>query len=305
MRLRHALVILGYLISTACSNSPSPVAGVDAQTLNDLAYATVSSSEKLDLYVPAGSGPFPVLIYVHGGGWRHGDKTQPLDQGIVDQLLSKGFAVASLNYRLSGEAVFPAAVQDLKAALRWLRAHASEYRLDSNKFGIWGDSAGANLVSLMGSSCGVSELEGPELGNANQSSCVQAVVDWYGPTDFLQMDQEFIDAGSSCPANHNLPSSAESQFIGSPIQDDRSAVEEANPITYVSSDDPPFFIQHGTADCTVPPQQSQLLYDALVPAIGSANVSLTYMDGFVHGDSRFASPSNVAVVIDFLNHRLK
>jgi acetyl esterase/lipase len=269
----------------------------------DLAYATISPAEKLDLYLPSGSGPFPLIVYVHGGGFRMGDKSLPVNRGIVAQLLSRGYAVASLNYRLSGEAKFPAAIQDVKAAVRWLRAHAGEYDLDPDKFGAWGDSAGGNLVSLLGTSCGAPELEGADLGNADQSSCVQAVVDFYGPNDFLQMDQQF--SGTTCAANHNRPNSPESQYIGGPIQQKKDLVKQANPITYVTTDDPPFFIQHGTKDCTVPPQQSQLLYDALEPAIGAENVTITYLQGAEHGDGQFVAPSNLSLVLDFLDKYLK
>lgn len=272
-------------------------------TAKDLAYASVSSAEKLDLYVPAGNGPFPLIIYVHGGGWRIGDKEQPEQRGIVGRFLKEGYAVASLNYRLSGEAKFPAAIQDVKTAVRWLRAHASEYNLDATKFAAWGDSAGANLISLLGTSCGATDLEGADLGNADQSSCVQAVVDFYGPTDLLQMDQEF--SGTSCPANHNQPNSAESQYIGGPIQQNKTTVKKANPITYITADDPPFFIEHGTADCTVPPPQSQLLYDALKPIIGADRVTLTYLQGAEHGDKMFVTPSNLDLVAQFLNQYLK
>jgi len=310
------------LLSVACgSTAPAAPAGVTMTSSTtppapaetsasepgsewiDLAYASASAAQKLDLYLPSGSGPFALIIYVHGGGFRMGDKKLPVTRGIRDQLLSRGYALASLNYRLSGEAKFPAAIQDVKAAVRWLRAHAQEYNLDPARFGAWGDSAGANLVSLLGTSCGASELEGVELGNPDQSSCVQAVVDFYGPIDFLQMDQQF--SGTDCPVNHNRPNSAESQYVGGPIQQNQALAKQADPITYVSSDDPPFLIQHGTKDCTVPPQQSQLLYDALTPAIGAENLTLTYLDGAEHGDAQFVSPSNLKVVIDFLDKYLK
>ncbi len=291
------------------TGSAAPTAQAETNTSEpgseriDLAYASASSAETLDLYLPPGVSPFPLIIYVHGGGFRGGDKNVAAKRGITEQLLSRGYAVASLNYRLSGEAKFPAAIQDVKTAVRWLRAHAQEYKLDPGRFGAWGDSAGANLVSLLGTSCGDSELEGADLGNPGQSSCVQAVVDFYGPIDFLQMDTQFT--GTDCPVNHNRANSAESQYVGGPIQQNRALVNQANPITYISSDDPPFFIQHGTKDCTVPLQQSQLLYDALVPAIGAENVSLTYLDGAVHGDAQFVSPPNLKVVMDFLDKYLK
>lgn len=293
---------------TSTQQVPSPVpptrpAHAKPSTAKDLAYASVSSAEKLDLYVPAGNGPFPLIIYVHGGGWRIGDKSLPVQRGIVARFLKEGYAIASLNYRLSGEAKFPAAVQDVKTAVRWLRAHAQEYDLDPNKFSAWGDSAGANLVSVLGTSCGAADLEGAELGNADQSSCVQAVVDFYGPTDLLQMDQEF--SGTSCAANHNQANSGESQYIGGPIQQNKTAAEKANPITYITADDPPFFIEHGTADCTVPPQQSQLLHDALKPVIGADKVTLTYLQGAEHGDKMFVTQSNLDLVAAFLNKYLR
>ena len=269
----------------------------------DLVYAGVSPAQKLDLYLPPGAGPLPLLIYVHGGGFRMGDKNLPAARGILDGLLARGYAVASLNYRLSGEAEFPAAIQDVKTGVRWLRAHAREYRLAPGRFGAWGDSAGANLVSLLGTSCGDPELEAAELGNPDQSSCVQAVVDFYGPIDFLQMDAQL--AGTECPVNHDRPNSAESQYVGGPIQQMKTLVGQANPITYITADDPPFFIQHGSKDCTVPPQQSQLLYEALKPVIGEGRVTLTYLEGAEHGDKMFFSPSNLRAVIDFLDKYLK
>ena len=162
----------------------STFASVDP-TVTDLAYAALSEAQKLDLYLPTtGDGPFPVVIMVHGGGFMFGDKSDGAGLTGVDQLLEAGYAVASINYRLSGEATWPAQIQDAKAAVRYLRSAADEYNLDPEHFGAWGASAGGNLVALLGTTCGVAELEGADLGNADQSSCVQAVVDWFGPIDF-------------------------------------------------------------------------------------------------------------------------
>ena len=269
-------------------------------TVKDVAYASASPTQKLDLYVPAGNGPFPLIINIHGGGFMMGDKSNP---PLTDELLAAGYAVASIDYRLSGEAKFPAAVQDAKAALRFLRAHAAEYKLNPDKFGAYGGSAGGNLVAMLGTSCGVKELEGAELGNADQSSCVQAVVDWFGPTDFLQMDKQFT--GTSCPVNHDAANSPESQYIGAPIQTVPDQAQAANPITYVTADDAPFLIQHGTADCNVPPQQGQLLADALTPAIGADKVTYTLLDGAGHGGAQFSEAANVKLVTDFLDKYLK
>ena len=266
----------------------------------DVAYANQSATQTLDIYLPDGDGPFPLVINVHGGGFMMGDKSNP---ALTDQLLEAGYAVASLNYRLSGEAKAPAQIEDVKAAVRWLRANAAQYKLNSDKFAAFGQSAGGNLVSLLGTSCGVAELEGDALGNADQSSCVQAVVDWFGPTDFLQMDAQF--AGTSCPANHNEANSPESQLVGAPIQTVPDKVKQVNPITYANAKAPPFLIQHGTADCNVPPQQGKLLADALVPLIGADKVTYTLLEGAGHGGSQFEADENVKVVIDFLNKHLK
>lgn len=272
---------------------------VATPTVQDVAYASLSPTQKLDLYLPEGDGPFPLIINVHGGGFMMGDKSNPAE---ADTFLANGYAVASVDYRLSGEALAPAQIQDLKAAVRWLRANAQTYNLDPERFAAFGQSAGGNLVALLGTSCGVAELEGADLGNAEQSSCVQAVVDWFGPTDFLQMDQQF--AGTSCPATHDDANSPESMLLGAPIQTVPEQAQAVNPITYASSDAPPFLIQHGTADCNVPPQQGQLLYDALEPVIGADNVTLTFLEGAGHGGAQFSDAANMQVVLDFLDRAL-
>jgi len=284
---------------------PSNTQMVAKRSWTDMAYATVSNAEKLDLYLPSTTfaGPYPLVVYIHGGAFKAGDKAKPYNNGLVAQLLSNGYAVASVNYRLSGEATFPAAVRDVKAAVRWLRAKAALYNLDKSNFAAWGDSAGANLASMLGTSCGVSNLEGPSLGNSGESSCVQAVVDWFGPTDFLQMDAESV--ANSCTPFHDQPDSPESEYLGVPIQQHPALAAEANPITYVTSSDPPFFIQQGTLDCTVPYQQSQLFYDALKPVIGDANVTLMLLNGWVHEDAQFTATSNVDLVLAFLDKWLK
>lgn len=273
---------------------------VATPTVTDAAFASLSPTQKLDIYLPEGDGPFPLIINVHGGGFMMGDKSNPAE---ADTFLANGYAVASVDYRLSGEAKAPAQIQDLKAAVRWLRANAQEYNIDPERFAAFGQSAGGNLVALLGTSCGVEALEAAELGNAGQSSCVQAVIDCFGPTDFLQMDQQF--AGTSCPATHDAADSPESQLMGAPIQTVPDQVQAVNPITYITPDDPPFLIQHGTADCNVPPQQGQLLYDALEPAIGANNVTLTLIEGAGHGGTQFSDAANMQVVLDFLARTLK
>ena len=275
-----------------------------APTYKDLAYATISETQKLDLYIPtSGDGPFPVIIMVHGGGFMFGDKADGGGLTGVDQLLAAGYAVASINYRLSGEAIYPAQIYDAKAAVRFLRANAETYHLDSDKFGAWGASAGGNLVSSLGTTCGVAELEGAELGNADQSSCVQAVVDWFGPIDFLKMQEQLTEAG--CSANTNDASSPESKLVGEPIQTVPEKVALTNPMNYITADDAPFFIENGTADCNIPPVQNKNLADALSAVIGAENVTYVSLDGAGHGGSQFETEENLKLVIEFLDKYLK
>jgi acetyl esterase/lipase len=269
----------------------------------DLAYGTISPAQKLDLYLPAGAGPFPVVVMVHGGGFMFGDKADGAGLAGVDQLLAAGYAVASINYRLSGEAKYPAQIQDAKAAVRYLRANAAQYELNPEQIGAWGASAGGNLVALLGTTCGVPELEGADLGNTEQSSCVQAVVDWFGPIDFLKMDEQF--AGSSCAQDHNDANSPESQLVGAPIQTVPDVVKTTNPMNYITADDAPFLIQHGSSDCNIPPIQGQNLADALGAVVGAENATYTLIDGAGHGGAQFGTEANLALVIAFLDMHLK
>lgn len=268
----------------------------------DVVYASASSAEKLDLYLPSGSGPFPLVIMIHGGGFMMGDKADGGGLSGVDQLVAAGYAVASINYRLSAEAKYPAQINDAKAAVRFLRANAATYKLNPDKFASFGASAGGNLAALLGTTCGVKELEG-DLGNTGVSSCVQAVVDWFGPIDFLAMDSQF--AGTSCPANHNDASSPESQLMGAAIQTVADKVKTTNPMNYIDPSDPPFFIENGSADCNIPPIQNKNLADGLSKAIGAERVSYTQIEGAGHGGSQFNTDANLKLVVDFLNKYLK
>lgn len=274
-----------------------------APSYKDLVYATTSAAQKLDLYIPKAGGPFPLVIMIHGGGFMFGDKSDGAGLVGVDQLLEAGYAVASINYRLSGEAIYPAQIQDAKASARFLRAKALQYNLNPNKFAAWGASAGGNLAALLGTTCGIAELEGAQLGYADQSSCVQAVVDWFGPIDFLKMDEQF--EGSGCPQNHNESSSPESRLVGAAIQTVTDLVKTTNPMNYIDVTDPPFFIQNGSADCNIPPIQGKNLADQLAQVIGSDKVIYTLLDGAGHGGSQFQTEANLKKVISFLDKYLK
>jgi acetyl esterase/lipase len=263
-----------------------------------LAYGTDSPNQVLDLYTPGAGGPWPLVVAIHGGAFMMGDRRRELAH--LPALLAAGYAVGSVEYRFSGEALFPAAVLDVKQAAAYLRAHAAELNLDPSFFAAWGRSAGGHLSAMLGVTSGhVTEfdaagLPGASLHDTSGDSSVQAVVNWYGPSDFLQMDAQFIalpPSGDVPPVqNHDEPNSPESRWIGGPIQELPEATARANPISYVAGATgalPPFFLAAGTSDHLVPHQQTLILADAL-RAHGTP-FELHILDGALHGDQRFES----------------
>jgi acetyl esterase/lipase len=273
----------------------------------DIPYAGLSPAQKLDIYLPdEGKGPFPVIMSIHGGAFMCCDKA---DEQVLPMLegLKRGYAVVAVNYRLSWEATFPALVHDGKAAVRWIRAHAQHYHLDPDRIAAWGGSAGANLASMLGTSAGVSELEDMSLGNSEQPSHVQVVVAWFGPTDFLKMDEYLTDRGlpPEPGMEHSGPNSPESLLLGQTITEIPDRVRAANPETYISPAAPPFFLQHGTMDPVVPVQMSISFAAKLEQVLGKDHVQLELLEGAEHGDPRFETPENVEKVLDFLDSHVK
>jgi acetyl esterase/lipase len=257
----------------------------------DLAYVTGGHSrQKLDLYLPREGENLPLIICVHGGAFMTGDKADM----VPVEFLARGYAVASVNYRLSGDALFPAQIEDCRAAVRWLRAHASQYGLDPRRFAAWGASAGGHLAAMLGTTGGMKEFEAGE--NTGVSSRVQAVVDYFGPTDFLQMDTHRLPKGQI----HDRPDSPESRLVGGPIQENEEEVARANPITYVTKDAPPFLIVHGDMDPLVPHHQSERLEAALRQA--GVPVTLYTVKGGGHG--RFSDPKVAELTREFLARHL-
>lgn len=270
----------------------------------DLAYASISQAERLDLYLPAGgTPPHPVILFIHGGGFISGDKADGQEAPALEGL-TRGYAVASMDYRLSDEATFPAQIQDVKAAIRWLRANADAYGLDARRIAVWGGSAGGNLAALAGTSGGVPSLSDAALGNARQSDRVQAVVDWYGPISFLRTDADFRASGAG-PAGADAPGSFLSRYLGAALPAVPGKVRAADPTTYISPDDPPFLIEHGTADGTVPVQQSERFAAALRAVLGAGKVKLVLLRGAGHVDQAFFAAPNVDLVLDWLDAKLR
>jgi acetyl esterase/lipase len=241
----------------------------------DVAYAEpVGSAHLLDVYVPpTGDGPFPTVMF-HGGSAFRCDNTKS-EPGAAPNLarrwVPEGFVVVGFNVRSSGQALFPAQVRDVKAAIRHLRANAGTYRIDPDRIATMGNSSGGWVATMAGVTAGVPELDG-DLGNPGQRSDVQAVVDLYGPTDFLQMDAHRPAGGLV----HDAPDSPESAVMGFPIQTDPDAVRRANPAAYVTAASPPIFICHGMQDDLVPCHQSELLFAAYEKADATATLALVH-----------------------------
>jgi acetyl esterase/lipase len=305
MRIRRPVLLavaaalpLGVALATCAPSLPAPDHA-------EVAYAPLSASQRLDLYLPEGPGPFPLVINIHGGGFWQGDK-EMLSPELLEALRARGIAVATINYRLTTEARFPAAIEDAKAAVRFLRANAARYRLDPRRFVVFGQSAGGNLAALIGTTGNTDAFNNPALGNPGVSAEVNAVIDWFGAHDFLQMDPQARAQG--CPPNHDAANSFESQYLGAPIRSVPDKVSATNPITYVDAADPPFLLQVGGADCLVPVGQTTILAQALKKA--GVPVALDMFEGTGHGDTSFWSPvfvgdANVERVADFAEAQLR
>jgi len=239
--------------------------------LADLTYADIPGFRplRLDLYLaPDGTKTLhPLVIFVHGGGWqgghtRHSGAFEDWP-GVLASLAARGYVVTSVEYRLSGEARFPAAIQDVKSAIRWLRAHSSEYGIDPARALIWGGSAGGQLAALAATSCGVAELEPPVPAPAPgaaappklpaASDCVQGLIAWYGVFDFATLPSQSAALGGRDGGADSAPS----RYLGCALSACAKVAATASPASYVDSKDPPTLLVHGSDDHTVPTQQSR------------------------------------------------
>jgi acetyl esterase/lipase len=232
----------------------------------DVRYAEVPGFRplELDLYLPEGDGPWPVVVHAHGGGWRRGSRRDPLPamgQDFYESLAARGFAVAAADYRLSGEARFPAPLEDVRAAFGWVRDHAAEHGLDAGRVFGWGDSAGGHLVLLA----------------ALTGAPVRGVVAWFPVTDLLGLPGDVAAAGGAPDAG---PDSREALLLGAPAASVPGLARQASPVTHASAAAPPVLLMHGAADDLVPPAQSIRLAQALRAA--GAPVELELVPGATH-----------------------
>lgn len=281
-----------------------PVKGAERQLPSDIEphldqpYAdTNNPRQKLDLYLPKvrkSDKPLPVIVFIHGGGWRNGDKSSGL--GKVSRFVQSGlYAGVSVGYRLTAEAQWPAQIHDCKAAVRWIKAHAKEYGLDAGKIGVWGTSAGGHLVSFLGTSGDVKELEGTLGKHLDQSSTVTCVVNFFGPENFLTMIRQ--ESTVDRTQGKDYP---EALLLGGPVPEREAAAREASPVTHASKGDAAFFTAHGTKDPLVPFAQAQEIHAALEKA-GVPSL----LQEMTNGGHGFASPILDTRVKQFLDLHLR
>jgi acetyl esterase/lipase len=287
--MRHSTLLKSFavalLLAANCTEAAEP-------SKADIVVASVDGHElKLDLYLPKDVKKPPLVVFIHGGSWRANSYKNCQTPWLTDH----GFAVASISYRLSQVAVFPAQIHDCKAAVRWLRAHANEYGYDATRIGVAGTSAGGHLALLLGTTGGVTEYEGAVGGNLDQSSTVQAVVDYYGPTDFIQRSQ-------NQPAKTEKENSPVWQLIGGPVKQNQERARFASPAFQVSEGDAPLLILHGDKDTTVYLDQSQRIERAYQEA--GLEVTFQLVPGGKHGGDAHFTPERRELVAQFLKKHL-
>lgn len=293
MKIRPFSLILAMLAlcTGAFAQLRSTATPPGCKALSDIVFAKVGTRDlHMDIVMPksASAKRRPCVVWIHGGGWSRGT----YKQNRAAWLAGKGYVAASAEYRLSGEAIYPAQIQDCKAAIRYLRAHAKQFRIDPNRIGVWGSSAGGHLVALLGTTGGVKELEGNS-GNAGVSSRVRAVCDFYGPTD---LTPDWIP----------LPAPDVTPLLGGTPQDKLDLARLASPVRFVDRKDPPFLIVHGEIDDVVPIGHSENLYNTLK----KAGVGVTFVrvknagHGFSGPDISPTREQIDAKVLAFFNKQL-
>lgn len=284
----HFLAALFLLASSSRAEKTTLPGG--AELSRDVPYVTDGHMrQRLDIAVPPGGGKHPLVVWIHGGAWIGGSK----ERSPITPLLAKGYVIASLNYRYSTQAVFPAQIEDCKSAIRWLRAHAAEYAIDPERIGVWGASAGGHLVAMLGTTAHTREFDKGE--HLDQSSAVQCVLNWFGPTDFPGYGEQEV-------RQMNDPGSVVFKLFGGPISERMELARKASPLCWVKAGAPPFLLMHGTKDTLVPVTQSQRLHDALLAA--GCDCTIDVIDGAGHGGPQFTAPERLKAMADFFDRHL-
>lgn len=301
IRRIHVLLLLLAIVATLVvvqdatlvTSIAAPRKATMPNVLRDINYAgTDSHHQTLDLHLPVKpSKNSPLVVWIHGGGWRAGSK----DRCPLAYLTEEGYTVASINYRLTDVAPFPAQIHDCKGAIRYLRAQAKKHGYDANRIGVGGGSAGGHLVALLGTTGDVKELEGDIGGNHEHSSRVQAVLDLYGPTD-LYLIAKLV------PAFVDLPNGPVYALMGGKPSERLDLAKQASPVHHVSADDAPLLMLHGSDDPIVQVSQSEFLRDAYVKQ--KLPAELIVLEGAAHGGPRFFDESSRKSQVEFFRRHL-
>ena len=284
-----------------------PPVDVRLTEYKNLAYAKDSDSQVLDVYLPEAEGVYPVIVVCHGGGFKFGDQGMGIIKPIFSAATERAYAVVSVDYRKSGEAPFPAALGDTKAAVRWVRENAESLGFDAENIAIWGESAGANLALMTALTPEVAELNADVEEYASQSSAVKALVSYYAPVDFWELDADAVECGME--PSFGGAGSFESDYVGQAVGEDESftrrtwwgSYTDALPADFALS----AWIQVGDADHRVPYLQSVHFAEELAPVIGEENICFGIIEGADHEDSAFYTEENLSAVFDFLDGVLK
>ncbi|MDA0810454.1 MAG: alpha/beta hydrolase [Planctomycetota bacterium] len=290
MQVSYALrwcLVVGVFVFVADARAASPT------VRKDIEFANVDGhSLKLDLYLPADAKDVPLVVWIHGGGWSGGSK----NGCPISWLTDDGYAVASISYRLTDKAIFPAQIHDCKAAIRWLRANAEKFGYSTAKVGVSGSSAGGHLAALVGTSGDVKELEGTVGGNLDQSSRVDAVVDFYGATDFVLRSK-------TQPHRANEKGSVVYRLLGGGADQKVELAKQASAAFHVTKDDPPFLVFHGSNDKTVLIDQSERINEVYTKA--GLPIALHVLKGSGHGGKEFYEGERRGLIREFLAKHLK
>lgn len=298
----------GMEVTGGADNAASFADTYEGESYLDVSYASVSESDVMDIFLPESDQDVPVVVMIHGGAFMFGDKEMEQVSRCFQPLLDGGYAVATINYRLADEAVYPGAVADAKAAVRFLKANAREYGIDGENIFVWGESAGAYLANMVAETSHVEELNGDVDNNLEYDSSVKGLVSFFAPVDWYNMDADFEELGVAEGERPMGPTatdqSGESTFLGQNIAEDEAVTVATNPVSYIEEmSQPEFyaFIEHGDADTNVPYVQSERLYEALSGKYGKENITLKILEGAAHEDDAFYTEENLKEIISFLN----
>ena len=288
-----AILVASIFTQTACADSNES----NSRSWTDVSYSSASSSCKLDIFLPStGEGPFPVVIWIHGGAFKMGSKSNPQS---LSALNTAGFAVVSIDYRLSTEAKWPAQLNDLKACVKFLKTNAATYSLNPNKMASWGASAGAHLSCMMGAALA-----------SDPATRIQATVSWFPPMHFYYMDADMALSGTSrCTGANGDASSPESTLLGVTVSQNEAACYAASPISFVDTMNvatplPNFLLMHGGKDCNIGANQSVRFNTAITNRFGSGKSQYIFLANGTHGAGDFTLASTETTVINFLKAQL-